>query len=146
MVCRDLGSPKFRGALLGVRIKRIFSVWGLHWGSPIYGNYHVDTGQRPQILFRGLPQLNKECKGYEALDVTPSLILTGWGQQPTQPNTKAIAVSAVLALAVRLAEVGLLHNVVLVVGWAVVPSLSRLTSCDVEGLSPSCQAVGASWI
>ena len=35
------GFPKIRGTLLGVPIIRIIVFWGLHWGPPILGNYHV---------------------------------------------------------------------------------------------------------
>ena len=33
--------PKIRGTLLGVPILRIIVYWGLYWGTPIFGNYHV---------------------------------------------------------------------------------------------------------
>ena len=36
-----IGFPKIRGTLLGVPIIRIKVFWGLYWGPPIYGNYHI---------------------------------------------------------------------------------------------------------
>ena len=35
------GFPKIRGTFLGITIKRIIVFWGLCWGPPIYGNYHM---------------------------------------------------------------------------------------------------------
>ena len=35
------GFPKIRGTLLGVPMIRILLSWGLYWGSPILGNYHI---------------------------------------------------------------------------------------------------------
>ena len=33
--------PKIRGTFLGVPIIRITVFWGLYWGPPILGNYHI---------------------------------------------------------------------------------------------------------
>ena len=33
--------PKIRGTILGVPITRIIVFWGLYWGPPILGNYHM---------------------------------------------------------------------------------------------------------
>ena len=33
--------PKIRGTILGVPILRIILFWGLYWGPPILGNYHI---------------------------------------------------------------------------------------------------------
>ena len=35
------GFPKIRGTILGVPIIRIIIYWGLYWGPPILGNYHI---------------------------------------------------------------------------------------------------------
>ena len=35
------GFPKIRGTFFGVPIIRIIVFWGLYWGSPILGNYHL---------------------------------------------------------------------------------------------------------
>ena len=35
------GFPKIRGTLLGVPIIRTIVFWGLYWGPPILGNYHM---------------------------------------------------------------------------------------------------------
>ena len=35
------GVPKISGTLLGVPIIRIMLFWGLYWGPPIQGNFHV---------------------------------------------------------------------------------------------------------
>ena len=35
--------PKTRGTLLGVPILRIIVYWGLYWGPPILGNYHINS-------------------------------------------------------------------------------------------------------
>ena len=35
------GLPKITGIVLGVPIRRIIVVWGLYWGHPLLGNYHV---------------------------------------------------------------------------------------------------------
>ena len=35
------GFPKIRGTFLGVPIVRIIVFWGLYWGPPILGNYHI---------------------------------------------------------------------------------------------------------
>ena len=34
--------PKIGGTLLGVPIKGILVLWGLHWGPLISGNYHIE--------------------------------------------------------------------------------------------------------
>ena len=36
-----MGFPKIRGTILGVPIIRTIVFWGLYWGPPIKGNYHV---------------------------------------------------------------------------------------------------------
>ena len=45
MVSRHLQAmwefPKIRGTILGVPIISIIVFWGLYWGPPILGNYHV---------------------------------------------------------------------------------------------------------
>ena len=35
------GFPKIRGTFLGVPIIRTIAFWGLYWGPPILGNYHI---------------------------------------------------------------------------------------------------------
>ena len=44
-VAQDLaltwGFPKTRGTILEVLILRIIAFWGLYWGPPILGNYHM---------------------------------------------------------------------------------------------------------
>ena len=35
--------PKIRDTLLGVPIIRLIVFWGLYWGPPIQGNYHIGT-------------------------------------------------------------------------------------------------------
>ena len=35
------GFSKIRVTILGVPIIRIIVLWGLYWGPPILGNYHV---------------------------------------------------------------------------------------------------------
>ena len=35
------GFPKIRGIFLGVPIIRTIVFWGLYWGPPILGNYHI---------------------------------------------------------------------------------------------------------
>ena len=36
-----LGFPKIMGTFLGVPIIRTIVFWGLYWGPPILGNYHI---------------------------------------------------------------------------------------------------------
>ena len=38
---QGLGFPKIRGTFLGVPIIRTVVFWGLYWGPPILGNYHI---------------------------------------------------------------------------------------------------------
>ena len=38
---KGVGFPMMRGPFLGVPMIRIIAFWGLHWGPPIYGRYHV---------------------------------------------------------------------------------------------------------
>ena len=38
------GFPKIRGTILGVHIIRTIVFWGLYWGPPILGKYHVAFG------------------------------------------------------------------------------------------------------
>ena len=40
------GFPKIRGTLLEVPIIRTIVFWGLHWGPPILGNYHMVPNSR----------------------------------------------------------------------------------------------------
>ena len=40
--CVIWGFPKIRGTFLGVPIIRIIVYWGVYWGPPILGNYHID--------------------------------------------------------------------------------------------------------
>ena len=40
-VDKTWGVPKIRGTILGVLIIRIVVYWGLYWGSPTLGNYHL---------------------------------------------------------------------------------------------------------
>ena len=35
------GFPKIRGTFLEVPIGRIIVFWGVYWGPPILGNYHI---------------------------------------------------------------------------------------------------------
>ena len=35
------GLPKISGTILGVPIIRTTVFWGLYWGLPILGNYHI---------------------------------------------------------------------------------------------------------
>ena len=35
------GFPKIRGTLLGVPTLRTIVFWGLYWGPPIMGHYHL---------------------------------------------------------------------------------------------------------
>ena len=35
------GFPKIKGTFLGVPIIRTIVLWGLYWGPPILGNYHI---------------------------------------------------------------------------------------------------------
>ena len=39
------GFPKIRGTFLGVPIIRTIVYWGLYWGPPILGNYHMTSVQ-----------------------------------------------------------------------------------------------------
>ena len=47
-----MGFPKIRDTFLGIPIIRTVVFWGLYWGSPIYGNYHVAL-QSPIYLDKG---------------------------------------------------------------------------------------------
>ena len=38
---RDMGIPKIRDTFLGFPIYRTIVFWGLYWGPPIFGNYHL---------------------------------------------------------------------------------------------------------
>ena len=38
--------PKIGGTILGVPIIRTLVFWGLYWGSPILGKYHIGGGLR----------------------------------------------------------------------------------------------------
>ena len=42
---RIWGFPKIKGTFLGVPIIRNIVYWGLYWGSPILGNYHMGDSQ-----------------------------------------------------------------------------------------------------
>ena len=35
------GFPKIKATFLGIPIIRILVFWGLYWGPPILGNYHI---------------------------------------------------------------------------------------------------------
>ena len=48
------GFPKIRGTFLGVPIMRFIVFWGLYWGPPILGNYHMGVSQNEVYLFGGL--------------------------------------------------------------------------------------------
>ena len=37
--------PKIRGTFLGVPIIRTIAFWGLYWGPPTLGNYHISVIQ-----------------------------------------------------------------------------------------------------
>ena len=62
---RIWGSPIIRGTILGVPIIKIINTifWGLYWGPPIKGNYHMDLGwpgardgsERRRLPPRGAP-------------------------------------------------------------------------------------------
>ena len=43
--CGIWGFPKIRGTILGVPIRRTIVYWGLYWGPPISGNYHMENGR-----------------------------------------------------------------------------------------------------
>ena len=45
------GFPKIRGTFLGVPIIRIIVFWGLYWGLPILGNYHITHDISFHVLF-----------------------------------------------------------------------------------------------
>ena len=36
-----MGFPKIRGTILGGPTIRTIVFWGLEWGTPILGNYHI---------------------------------------------------------------------------------------------------------
>ena len=60
------GFPKFRGTFLGVPIIRIIVYWGLYWGPPIWGTYHIGYPKRHH------ESLNPMVQGYRGLDRMPS--------------------------------------------------------------------------
>ena len=39
------GFPKIRGNIMGGQITETRVYWGLHWGNPILGNYHMVISQ-----------------------------------------------------------------------------------------------------
>ena len=43
IISLHLGFPKIRGTLFGAPIMRITVFWGLYWGPPILGNYHLHS-------------------------------------------------------------------------------------------------------
>ena len=45
------GVPHIGGTFLGVPIIRTFAFWGLYWGSPNSGNYHVPWKDCPETRF-----------------------------------------------------------------------------------------------
>ena len=38
-----MGGSQIKGTILGVPIIRIVIFWGLYWGPPIFGNYHISV-------------------------------------------------------------------------------------------------------
>ena len=46
------GLPKIRGTFLGVPIRRTIVYWGLYWGPPSLGNYHLSPYILPTDLSR----------------------------------------------------------------------------------------------
>ena len=54
------GFPKIGGTFSGVPILRIIICWGLYWGPPILGNYHLARGKQGKKLGAGR---NKVCPG-----------------------------------------------------------------------------------
>ena len=35
------GVSELRGTILGVLTTRVIACWGLYWGPPLWGNYHI---------------------------------------------------------------------------------------------------------
>ena len=48
-----LGFPQIRGTFSGVPIMRVAVYWGLYWGPPVLGNYHIE--QSILLLIRYCP-------------------------------------------------------------------------------------------
>ena len=75
------GFPKIRGTILGVPIRRTIIFWGLYWGTPILGNYHL-ARRLPLQDIRKAPRLSetprRSCKikhvsgGLQELGSTPN--------------------------------------------------------------------------
>ena len=47
---RTWGFPKTAGTFLGVPISRILVFWGLYWGPPVLGNYHISSKMHFALL------------------------------------------------------------------------------------------------
>ena len=69
------GFPKLGGTLFwGVPITRTKVFWGLYWGTPIQGNYHMDCKTRQPFcclrmagmarLWKAISQLTQEFQGW----------------------------------------------------------------------------------
>ena len=65
------GFPKIRGTLLRVLIIWIIVFWGLYWGLPIKGNYHVSRNKA--FVLDILVSLHFLGLGDWALNPKPSL-------------------------------------------------------------------------
>ena len=94
-----MGVPKIRGTLVGVPIIRTIVFWGLCWGPPILGNYHIgmqkvhgcgrSSEELQQARYCRLPPL---CNSwiihivhlYIALNMTPNLDCYRVGAIPEQ--------------------------------------------------------------
>ena len=50
----------YRGTILGVPLIRIIIYWGLCWGPPILGNYHVGL----RIHSSGFRAFTSSCSGH----------------------------------------------------------------------------------
>ena len=55
--------PKTRGTFLGVTKIWIIVFWGLYWGTPILGNYHLHYPQK----LRELTEYKYDCRGDKSL-------------------------------------------------------------------------------
>ena len=76
------GFPKIRPTILGVPIIRTVVFWGLYWGPPILGNYHIHNNPNNRVVsiffsipscpatrgkLRGLLQLQGLLGGHRAI-------------------------------------------------------------------------------
>ena len=50
----NMGFPKIRGTILGFPIIRTRIYWGLYWGPPILGNYHMGLRRLDRKLAKPL--------------------------------------------------------------------------------------------